>query len=176
MPPKMVATVRPVACASGSEHRVDLAGQLPGGHQDQAARAAGAGVPVGQPGGQRDREPERLAGPGPAAAQDVPPGQRIRQRGRLDRERDGDPGLGQHARPAAPGTPSSAKLARSARPRWSMPSAALVSPRLVLRRGVLRRPGLGADCGRRRPAAVPGRARRRRRRAGRRILDGQSCH
>ena len=56
----------------------------------------GAGVPVGQPGDQRDREPERLARAGPAAAQDVPPGQRIRQRGRLDRERHGDAGVGQH--------------------------------------------------------------------------------
>ncbi len=77
------------------DHRVDLAGQLPGGHQDQTARAAGAGMTVGQPDGERDREPERLAGTSPAAAQDVHPGQGIRQHSGLDWKRDGDAGVRQ---------------------------------------------------------------------------------
>ena len=77
------------------EHGLDLAGQLTGGHEDEATRAAGAGVTVGQPGDHRDRERERLAGAGAAPAQDVQPGQRIRQRGGLDRERRGDAGRGQ---------------------------------------------------------------------------------
>ena len=48
---------------------------------------------------------ERLAGAGPAPAEDVPPGQRVRQRGGLDRERRGDAGLGQAPPPAARDTP-----------------------------------------------------------------------
>ena len=79
------------------DHGVDLAGQFPGRYQDEAPGVAGEGVPVGQAGHERDREPERLAGTGPAAAQDVQPGQRVGQGGGLDRERRADARPGQDA-------------------------------------------------------------------------------
>jgi hypothetical protein len=47
---------------------------------------AGAGVTAGQPGGQRNAEPQRLAGAGLAPAEDVGAGQGIRQNGSLDGE------------------------------------------------------------------------------------------
>ena len=77
------------------DHGVHLGGQLPGGDQDEAAGVAGEGVPVRQACDQRDREPERLAGTGPPAAQDVQAGQRIGQGGGLDRERREDARPGQ---------------------------------------------------------------------------------
>ena len=91
------------------EDRVDLAGQFPGRYQDQAARAAGQRVPVGQARDERDREPQRLAGTGPAPAQDVQPGQRVGQRGGLDRERGRMPAWASEVTSGA-GTPKSAKV------------------------------------------------------------------
>ena len=66
---------------------LDLAGQLTGRHQHEAAGPARAGVAVGQARHQRDREREGLAGPGAPAAEYVLARERVRQCGRLDRER-----------------------------------------------------------------------------------------
>ena len=61
------------------QDRDDLGGQLTGGHQHQAARAARHRVAVGQPGHEGDAEPERLARPGLGPAENVEAGQRIGQ-------------------------------------------------------------------------------------------------
>ena len=78
------------------EHAVHLGGQLAGGHQDQAARAAGHRVAVGQPGDQREGEAEGLARAGLGAAENVTAVHRVGQRGGLNRERLGDALLGEH--------------------------------------------------------------------------------
>ncbi len=70
--------------------------QLPGGHQHQRQRAARFGLLPGGPGQQREAERDGLAGAGTAPSEDVPAGQRVRQRGGLDRERGGDALAGQH--------------------------------------------------------------------------------
>ncbi len=74
----------------GGERVGDLLGQFPGGHEDEGHRLLGLGplpVDTGQHG---QAEGEGLARPRAPAAQDVPAGQRVRQRRRLDRERLGD--------------------------------------------------------------------------------------
>jgi hypothetical protein len=73
---------------------LDLAGQLTSRNEDQAARPARHGVSVGERGHHGDGERERLSRARPAAAQDVAAGQRVGQRGGLDRERSGDACLG----------------------------------------------------------------------------------
>ena len=75
-----------------SHGRIDLGGQLAGRHEDQRARLARlarllAGRETGQ---QRQQEGVGLARPGAAAAQDVAPGEGVRQRRGLDREGGGD--------------------------------------------------------------------------------------
>ena len=79
--------------------RVDLGGQLAGGSQDQAHRAAGLaevlGFALGESCHQRDGEGDGLAGAGAAAAQDVASGQGVRQGLDLDGERLHDPLCGQ---------------------------------------------------------------------------------
>ena len=77
------------------DHGMHLAGQFPGGDQDEAAGVAGQSVPVRQARDHREREPECLARTGPPAAQDVQPGQRVGQGGGLDRERREDARPGQ---------------------------------------------------------------------------------
>ena len=77
------------------EDRLDLAGELAGRHEHEAAGAAGAGEPVGQPGGQRDREAERLAGSGLPPAEDVQAGEGVREGGGLNGEGRGDAVFGQ---------------------------------------------------------------------------------
>ena len=95
----------------------DLHGELAGGHEDQAARVAGPGLALVQPGEQRQPEGERLARAGLRAAEHVTAAERVGQRGGLDGERLGDalrlegteqrrgqPQLGEgHRRPAAAG-------------------------------------------------------------------------
>ncbi len=78
-----------------AQHILDLAGQFAGRHEHQPAGAAGHGVPGGQPGGQRDAEPQCLAGAGLAAAEDVGTGQGIGHDGGLDGERHVDARGGQ---------------------------------------------------------------------------------
>jgi hypothetical protein len=78
------------------EHGVHLGGQLAGRHQDQAARAAGHRVAVGQPGDQREGEAEGLARAGLGAAENVTAVQRVGQGGGLNREWHRDALLGQH--------------------------------------------------------------------------------
>ncbi len=75
------------AAAERREHVRDLLRQLTRGHQHQAAgRALGTGR-AGQPGQHRQAERERLARAGLCPAEHVPPGHRVRERPRLDRER-----------------------------------------------------------------------------------------
>ena len=154
------------------EHGLDLAGQFAGGHQDQATRLARTGVPVGQPGDQRNRETERLARAGPAAAQDVPPGQRIRQRGRLDRERHGDAGPGQHLDQGA----GHAQVSEAGIQRGRAGQAVGLAgcPGHALRRGLRVACGVAGWLahGGRRPR--PGRAAPPPARRG--VFDGKSCH
>ena len=69
---------------------MDLGGQLASGHQHQATRAAGHRVPPGQPGHEREREPERLPRTGLGAPENVDAGQGVGQRSGLDGERHGD--------------------------------------------------------------------------------------
>ena len=67
-----------------------------------SARAArlgrGGGDRGGQPGEQREQERVGLAGAGAAAAEHVAAGERVGQRGGLDRGRGGDAVVGQHRR------------------------------------------------------------------------------
>ncbi len=79
---------RPGVRGEGVGH---LLGQLTRRYEHQGQRALGIGAaPLGA-GQQRQAEREGLARAGPAAAEDVPAGQRVRQGGRLDRERHGHP-------------------------------------------------------------------------------------
>ncbi len=82
-----------------SQARFDLGGQLPGRGQDEGTRAAGpARLLVGsQAGHDGQHERVRLPGSGPPATEQIAPGERIRQRRRLDRERCGDAEFGERA-------------------------------------------------------------------------------
>ena len=73
------------------EGLLELGGELAGGGEDQRAGALGcSGAAVGEPGHHGQQERERLPRPGAPAAEDVTSGQRVGQRGRLDRGGDGD--------------------------------------------------------------------------------------
>jgi hypothetical protein len=74
---------------------LDLAGKLAGRHEHHPPWTTGAGMPVGQPGGQRNAEPQRLARAGPAPAEDVGAGQGVGHDGSLDGERPVDARRGQ---------------------------------------------------------------------------------
>jgi hypothetical protein len=74
---------------------LDLGGQLAGGHQHQATRAARHRVASGQPGYERERESERLPGAGLSTPENVDAGQGVGQRSGLDGERHGDAVLAQ---------------------------------------------------------------------------------
>ena len=65
----------------------DLRDELAGRHQDEGRRAPVTGRDAFD---DRDREGERLARAGPGAREDVPPGDRVREDERLDRERGRD--------------------------------------------------------------------------------------
>ena len=91
--------VRPSALASGSTTARDLGGELAGRHEDQRARAAGAGAccprrpsraTSGRPKARVLPEPVR---PRPSTSR---PARRVGQRGDLDRERRGDAAGGEH--------------------------------------------------------------------------------
>ena len=74
------------------EGLVDLAGQLPGGGEDQPTRgpSGAAAARGGQAGHQRNAEGVGLTRARPAAAQHVAPGQGVGQGGGLDRRGGGD--------------------------------------------------------------------------------------
>ena len=97
------------------QHGLNLAGQFPGGHQDQATGRPALVNPLASPATSGIEKAEGLTGTGPAAAQDVPPSQRIRQRSRLDRERHRDPVSGQRADQ----WPGNARGRRSSHAAWS---------------------------------------------------------
>ncbi len=80
---------QPQRAGVGGEGVGDLLGQFPGGDEDQGQRLPGLGPLSGRTGQQREPEGEGLAGTRAATAQDVPAGQRVRQRRGLDRERGG---------------------------------------------------------------------------------------
>ena len=109
MPPKMVVARQAQACSERRQHGVDLAGELAGRGPAPGARAAGARAPVSEASDERDAEGERLARAGPAAAEHVTPGQRVGQRGRLDRERRPDAAWASEVTSGS-GTPESAKV------------------------------------------------------------------
>ncbi len=67
-----------------------LVGELAGRDQDEGAGLLGAAGAASEPGDEREGEGEGLAGAGAAAAEDVLAGERVGQRGRLDRERRGE--------------------------------------------------------------------------------------
>ena len=77
------------------QHGVHLAGELTGGHEHEAARAARTGVAVGEPGGEGDGKAERLAGSGLPAPENVESRECVRQGGGLNGEGRGDTGLGE---------------------------------------------------------------------------------
>ena len=79
---------------------VELAGELAGGGEDQAARGVTRAATAGGRGGreagdQREAERVRLAGAGAAPAEDVTPGQGVGERGRLDGRGGGNAGAGE---------------------------------------------------------------------------------
>jgi hypothetical protein len=92
----------------GSHDLLDLCGELTGGDEDEGGRLPAALAPCGrrrrQPGQDRQREGERLAGTGGSLPADVAPGQAVGQGGGLDGERGDDPPAlergGQHGRDA----------------------------------------------------------------------------
>ena len=69
------------------ERVADLGGELAGRDEDEAAGALALRLRAGEAGEQRQAEGERLAGAGPAAAEDVGAGERVAHRRGLDRER-----------------------------------------------------------------------------------------
>ncbi len=73
----------------GGERVGDLLGELAGGDEDESERSARLGTASRRTGQRGEAEGEGLSRAGAAAAEDVTAGQRVRQRGRLDRERDG---------------------------------------------------------------------------------------
>ena len=84
---------RPVAEARGAELAADLLGQLTGGDEDEALRAAGCECST--PSDEREAEGQGLARAGGGPTGDVTAGQRVGDGGGLDRRGDGDVALGQ---------------------------------------------------------------------------------
>ena len=79
-----------------AQHGVDLAGELPGGGQDERARGAGGGAAAaGQAGDEGQQEGQGLARARPAAAEHVATGECVGQRGLLDGGGDVDVQVGQ---------------------------------------------------------------------------------
>ena len=91
------AAGHPVACEQRLEGLVDLGDELAGGGQDQGARSLG-GAPRArgrQACDEGEQEGVGLAGPGAASAQDVAPGEGVRQGGCLDGGGGGDAAVGE---------------------------------------------------------------------------------
>jgi hypothetical protein len=87
-PPATSFCRTPATWARGSSASADLDRQLARGHQDQRlGTLRGPRLARGEPGQRRQPERERLAGAGAAPAEHVTAGQRVRDGGRLDRER-----------------------------------------------------------------------------------------
>ena len=110
-PPKTVRVRQAGGRGQRREGRVDLADQLAGRRQDQRARAAGrrGAARRGEPGHQRQQERVGLAGAGAAAAEHVAAGERVGQRGGLDRESGSVMPCSASTRTNGSGTPSAWK-------------------------------------------------------------------
>ena len=111
-PPKIVVVFMPSARASGSTTAATWLASSRVGTRISERGLAGlaAAVRGGEPGDQREAEGEGLAGAGAAAAEHVPAGQAVGQRGDLDRERRGRCRWRRAPRPAGRG--------RRGRRRW----------------------------------------------------------
>ena len=109
-PPKIVATLRPTARASGARTAWTWLASSRVGTSTRPRGRQALVKPVGQPGGQRDREAERLAGSGLPPAEDVQAGEGVREGGGLNGEGRGDARRSASAATSGAGTPAEAKV------------------------------------------------------------------
>ncbi len=89
----MVVTLRPDSAGKRCQCRGDLGGQFAGRCEHQSRRARRLTTATGESGYQRQGERESLSAAGLSAAEHVASGERVGQRGGLDRERLADPAV-----------------------------------------------------------------------------------